>query len=163
MAGRKVRVGGKTVGEQELHELIRKRTDEAERLAASIARLPKQVPLDTVLDPGKIVQLERERKVIVAMVKLTAYRAESDLARLVEPFFARHDDETRKFLKSVFQATADILPDPKKRRLTIRFHGLASPRATRALADLCALLSERDVRYPSTNLRLHFEAPVLQE
>jgi acetolactate synthase small subunit len=161
--GRQVRVGNKTVDEEELDGLIRKRDAEVEQLLASIAALPKQVRLDTVLDPDEIVQLERERKVLVDAIKLTAYRAESHLARLVEPIFARHDDEARKFLKSVFQATADILPDKRHRRLTIRFHGLASPRATRALADLCVLVSERDVRYPGTNLRLHFEAPASQE
>ncbi len=95
--------------------------------------------------------------------KLTAYRAESSLARLIEPFFARHDDEARKFLKSIFQATADILPDERNHLLTIRFHGLASPRATRALANLCALVSERKVRYPGTDLRLRFEAPASQK
>ena len=161
--GRKVRVGNKTVDEEELDALIRKREAKVKQLLASIGGLPKQVPLDTVLDPDKIVQLERERKVLVDAIKLTAYRAESCLARFVEPIFARHDDEARKFLKSVFQATADILPDEEHRRLTIRFHGLASPRATRALADLCALVSERDVRYPGTDLRLQFEAPVLQK
>lgn len=161
--GRTVRVGNKSIDEEELDELIRKREGEAERIAASIAALPKRVPLDTVLDPDKIVQLERERKVIVDTIKLTAYRAESALARLVEPFFARHQDEARKFLKSVFQATADILPDEKHRQLTVRFHGLASPRATRALADLCALVSEHDVRFPGTDLRLRFEAPALQK
>jgi len=161
--GKKVRVGNKAVDEEDLDELIRKREAEAERLAASVAALPKKVPLDTVLEPDKIVQLERERKVLVDAIKLTAYRAESALARLVEPFFSRHDDETRKFLKSVFQATADLLPDERNRRLTVRFHGLASPRATHALADLCDLVSERDVTFPGTDLRLRFEAPRLHE
>jgi hypothetical protein len=40
---------------------------------------------------------------------------------------------------------------------------LASPRATRALAELCALVNEDAPVYPGTELRLHFEAPVLQE
>jgi hypothetical protein len=161
--GRKVRVGDKAVDEVQLDALIRAREAEIKQLVASIEGLPKQVPLDSVLDPGKIVRLERERKVLVDAIKLTAYRAESSLVRLVEPFFARHDEEARKFLKSVFQATADILPDVEHHRLTIRFHGLASPRATRALADLCALISDRDTRYPGTDLRLHFEAPELQK
>ena len=161
--GRTVRVGGKVVNEGQLDALIREREAEVKQLVTSIERLPKQVSLDTVLDPDKIVQLERERKVLVDAIKLTAYRAESCLARLVEPFFARHDDEARKFLKSVFQATADILPDEEHHRLIIRFHGLASPRATRSLADLCAIISQRDVRYPGTDLRLHFEAPALQK
>ncbi len=162
--GRNARGAGKrVVGEEELDELIRKREVEIEKLAAAVAVLPEKVPLDTVLEPEKIVKLERERKILVDAVKLTAYRAESSLARLVEPFFARHDDEARKFLKSIFQATADIIPDQRRHQLTLRFHGLANPRATRALADLCALMSERKVLYPGTDLRLRFEAPASQK
>ena len=160
--GQRVRVGKHTLGEEELDQLISKRENDIKKLAASVAALPRQVPIKTVLEPDKIVQLERERKVVVDAIKLTAYRAESSLARLVEPFFARHDDEARKFLRSIFQAAADILLDERHRRLVVRFHGLANPRATRALADLCALVSEREVLYPGTNLRLHFEGPMLQ-
>jgi len=161
--GKKGRVDNKAVDEEELDRLITEREFEEQKLVASIAALPKKTPLDTVLEPDKIVQLERERKILVDAIKLTAYRAESALARLVEPFFARHNDETRKLLKSIFQATADILPDERNHRLTIRFHGLASPRATRALAELCDLVSERNASFPGTDLRLHFEAPRLQK
>jgi hypothetical protein len=101
--------------------------------------------------------------VLVDAIKLIAYRAESALARMVEPLLARHEEETRKFLKTVFQATADIIPDRTARTLTVRFHGPASPRMTRALAELCALVNSREVAYPATTLRLQFEAPVLQK
>jgi hypothetical protein len=161
--GKTVRIDKRTVGEDELDELIVQREADIERLAARRSDLPKQVPIDTVLEPGRVVQLERERKVLVDAVKLVAYRAESSLARVIEPFFARHEDEARKLLKSVFSATADLVPDHRARRLTVRFHGLASPRATRALAQLCALVNEHALVYPGTELSLHFEAPVLQE
>jgi hypothetical protein len=117
----------------------------------------------TVLAPEAIVKLERERKVLVDAIKLTAFRAESVLARLVEPFFKRHEDEARKLLKTIFQATADIVPDTRTGRLTVRFHGLPTPRATWDLRDLCALVNKDAPTYPGTNLRLAFEAPALQE
>jgi len=161
--GKTTRVGKQHVGEQELDQLIRQREAEARKLAARIEKLPKHVPLAEVLHPGQIVQLERERKVLVDAIKLTAYRAESALARLVEPCFQRHQDEARKFLKSIFRATADIIPDHRNRTLTVRFHGLASPRATRALGELCALVTENAPLYPGSALRLHFEAPALQK
>lgn len=155
--GKKVRVGKYSVDKDGLDALIAKREAETEKLAVWVSLFPTKVPLDEVLDPVKIVQLERERKVIVDAIKLTAYRAESALARLVEPFFARHEEEARKFLKSVFQSTADLIPDEGRRRLTVRFHGLASPRATRALGKLCALVNDDAPTYPGTKLRLHFE------
>ena len=161
--GKTTRVGKRQVDEVELDQLIRQRETEARTLSARIAKLPDRVPIEEILEPEQIVKLERERKVLVDAIKLSAYRAESSLARLVEPFFKRHQDEARKFLKSIFKATADIIPDLRNRRLTVRFHGLASPRANRALGELCALVNEDAPLYPGSNLRLHFEAPVLQK
>ncbi len=157
--GKTIRVGKQQVGKAELDRLIKQRKTEAEQLAARVAKLPKRVPLES----DEIVQLERERKVLVDAIKLTAYRAESSLARLVEPLFNRHEEEARKLLKSIFRATADVIPEPDKQRLTVRFHGLANPRATRALTELCALVSEDAPLYPGMDLRLHFEAPALQK
>ena len=77
--------------------------------------------------------------------------------------FKQAEGTGRKLLKSIFQATADVIPDPDARRLTVRFHGLANPRATRALSELCALVNVDAPLYPGTDLRLHFEAPTLQE
>ena len=161
--GKTLRVGKRVLGEEEIDELLLKYDADVEHLAARIAVLPEQVPLDTVLEPKEIVRLERERKVIGDAIKLVAYRAESSLARVIEPFFERHEDEARKFLKSIFTATADLIPDHRAHRLTVRFHGLASPRATRALAKLCVLVNEEASVYPGTDLRLHFEAPMSPE
>jgi hypothetical protein len=157
------RVGGRMLSEREMEHLIERREEGIERLEERIASLPQRVRLDRVLDPSEIVQLERERKVLVDAIKMIAYRAESALARAMEPLLARHDEETRKFLKSVFQSTADIIVKRTERTLTVRFHGLASPRMTRALAELCGLVNSRESCYPGTDLRLRFEAPVLQK
>ena len=161
--GETVRVAKRKVGEEELDRLIEKRDFEIERLSARIEKLPKQLPIKSVLAPEKIVKLERERKVLVDTIKLAAYRAESALARLVEPFFNRHEEEARKLLKTIFSATADIIPDHRARQLRVRFHGLANPRSTRALSDLCVIVNQRATVYPDTDLRLVFEAPVSQK
>ncbi|MFQ5343447.1 MAG: putative transposase, partial [Anaerolineae bacterium] len=121
--------------------------------------LPKQVPVHEVRDPKQIVQLERERKTITDLFKLIAYRAESDMARWLAPLFRRHEDEARSFLQSAYKATADLLPDTDGGTLTVRFHGLATPRATRALAGLCEVANAKQICYPGTELRLVFQAP----
>jgi transposase-like protein len=157
--GKSLRVNGRMMDEDDLDEELRQQEDSIRRLQARRDALPKEVPLDRVLDAKDIVQLERERKLLTDAVKMIAYRAESYMARWVEPFFARHEDEARKLLQSVFQATADLLPDDQQQTLTVRFHGLSTPRATRALSDLCEIFSEEQVCYPGTGLRLRFEAP----
>ena len=149
--------------EDELDELIARLDDEVVKAEAQLALIPKKVAADTLMPPEEIVQQERERKVLVDSVKLTAYRAESVLVRLVEPFFERHEDEARKLLRTIFQATGDVLPDDEEGVLTVRFHGLATRRATRALAALCGLMTARETTYPGTALRLRFEAPTLHK
>jgi hypothetical protein len=157
--GATLRVKGRTLDEDDVDQLLRQREDDIKHLKQRRDALPKQVPLDEVLDPEEIVQLERERKLLTDAFKMIAYRAESQLARWVGPLFKRHEEEARKFLQSVFRATADLIPDAQRGTLTVRFHGLANPRATRALRGLCDVVNATPACYPGTELRLHFEAP----
>jgi hypothetical protein len=157
--GATLRVKGRTLDEDGIDQLLRQREDNIKRLTERRDALPKKVALDEVLDAEQIVELERERKLLTDAVKMIAYRAESQLARWVAPLFKRHEDEARKFLQSVFRATADLIPDTQRGTLTVRFHGLASPRATRALAGLCEVVNATPTCYPGTELRLNFEAP----
>lgn len=157
--GDTLRLNGRQLDEDEVDQLLRQRQDHLERLNKRRHALPKKVPLGDVLEPEQIVQLERERKLLTDAFKIIAYRAESQLARWLRPLFKRSEDEGRKFLQSVFQATADLHPDPVRQTLTVRFHGLSSPRATRALTGLCDIANTKQVCYPGTDLRLLFEAP----
>jgi len=157
--GGKLRVQGRALSEDEVEAWMRKYGEQIQRLQVRRDALPKEIPIDQVLDPEQIVQLERERKLLTDAFKMIAYRAESELARWVVPVFKRHEDEARNLLQSIFQATADLLPDHPRRTLTVRFHGLSSPRATRALSGLCQMASAKQICYPGTNLRMVFEAP----
>ena len=161
--GEKLRVKGRTLDEDGVDQLLRQREDDIQRLKKRRDALPKKVPLDEVLEVEQIVELERERKLLTDAVKMIAYRAESQLARWVGPFFKRHEQEARKFLQSVFRATADLIPDTQRGTLTVRFHGLANPRATRALAGLCDVVNATPTCYPGTELQLQFEAPEVPE
>jgi hypothetical protein len=127
-------------------------------LGERIKAMAKRVPLKSVLDPEKIVQHETERKTIAQLIKVVAYRSESCLASLVEPFFARHEDEARAFLKTVFRLPGDIVPDHDSRELRVRLYGLANHRSQKALLALCECLNTQQAIYPGTELRLVFEA-----
>ena len=86
-----------------------------------------------------------------------AYRTESALARTVEPFFARHDDEVRICLKAAFRLPGDLIPDHTRHELRVRLHGLANNRSQQALIALCEYLDTQQVTYPGTDLRLVYE------
>ena len=102
--------------------------------------------------------VEGERKTITQLIKVVAYRTETCLAKIVEPFFARHDDEARAFLKTVFRLPGDITPDHERHELRVSLYGLANNRSQQALVALCEHLNTQDLKYPGTNLRLVYSA-----
>ena len=79
--GATLRVKGRTLDEDGVDQLLREREDNIKHLQKRRDAFPQQVPLDEVLEPEQIVQLERERKLLTDAIKMIAYRAESHLAR----------------------------------------------------------------------------------
>jgi hypothetical protein len=139
-------------------ETIERLERECDQLGERIKAMEKRVPLKTILDADNIVQHETERKTITQLIKVVAYRSESCLASIVEPFFARHDDEARAFLKAVFRLPGDIIPDRERHELRVRLYGLANNRSQQALIALCDCLNAQQTNYPGTELRLVYEA-----
>ncbi len=140
---------------RKIHELEKKCQETEEAMKA----LPEKVPLREFVKEEEIVKLELERKILTDAIKMTAYRAETSLFNLIQPFFMRHEDEGRMFLKSLFQLSGDILPDGESGCLMIRFHTMANQRSNNVLEALCEIINQEGCVYPETNLRLTFKAP----
>jgi hypothetical protein len=151
-------VRGFKITQSKLGRKIRDLRQTCERLKVEIKQLPARVPVREVLDGKPVVQLERERKTITDTLKMVAYRAETQLANLVGPLLPYRADEARKFMRQVFELSADILPDYDEDRLVVRLHSMANPRSNRALRSLCDALNDLEVRFPGTTLRLVLEA-----
>jgi hypothetical protein len=85
---------------------------------------------------------------------MSAYNTESALARLLRPHYARGQDEARALLREAFTLTGDlqIIGDT----LHIRLDPATAPRRSKALAALCADLTETATRYPGTDLTLAY-------
>jgi len=123
---------------------------ELTRLEATARAHPAKVAVaDVAADAAR---LDPERKRIHDAVRLATYNAESALARLLAPHYARADDEARSLLREIFAAPADleVIGD----ELHVRVNTLSAPRRTRALTGLCADLTATETTYPGTHLRL---------
>jgi len=127
-------------------------------LKAIIKGLPEYIAVKDLPVSKKIVAQDRERKVLTDAVKMVAYRAETELVNVIRPFYARHEDEGRKFLKTLFKLPADIVPDKEGQRLVVRLHSMASRRHNKALKALCEVVNSEEVCYPGTDLRIVFDA-----
>ena len=104
--------------------------EEIETLKAQIKQLPDKVAIKETLDEDEIVCLETEKKRLTDTIKMTCYRAETELINIIEQnhCFARTMDEGRAFIKNVFKQPADMIPNYNDGRLEIRFHTMSTRR-----------------------------------
>ena len=115
---------------------------------------PRRVPVAQVAQ-GEVRKLDCERKHLTTVLKMAAYRIESDLFRMLEPFYARNEDEGRTLIQSAFNASADLEPTASELRVILA--PMSSPHRTKAIANLCQELNRTRARYPGTNLILKFQ------
>ena len=141
----------------DLEAEIKRRRSDCGRLETEIRALPACVPVRGTMDGHPVVRLEQERKIITDVIKMVAYRAETQLANLVAPLLASRSDEARKFIRQVFELPADLIPNLMNRTLSVRLHSMSTPRENSALATLCNVLNELEVCFPGTELRLVLE------
>jgi len=153
---------GFKIAHGKLAQVIRTLQAQIARLAQRLKRLPARVPIGELQPPETVVRLAPEAKLLTDSVKLTAYRAETALVRLLGPHYARTEEEGRALLRELFTSPADLLPDETASVLRVRLHSLANPRSNRALVALCEALTATETRFPGTKLRLVYEPPVMQ-
>ena len=116
--------------------------------------VPKRLPIAQVTS-GEVWELDCERKHLTTVLKMAAYRVESELHRMLEPHYARNEDEGRTLIQAAFNLQADLEPTPTELRVTLA--PMSSPHRTKAIASLCQELNRTRTRYPGTNLLLRFQ------
>jgi len=128
-----------------------KRVADLERRRSAV---PTRVPVRQVVQ-GDVVKLEVERKHLTDILKMVAYQAESDLFRMLAPFYRRVEEEGRTLIQNALAAPGDIHVSDNE--LLISLEPLSSPHRSKALAALCQELNNTQTRFPGSKLRLRFE------
>ena len=103
---------------------------------------------------GAVIKLATERKHLTNIVKMLAYQAESDLFALLQPHYARADEEGRTLLHELFTTAADIHVTDGELHVTLA--PLSSPHRTQAAQTLCEPLNDTATYFPGTKLRLRY-------
>ena len=98
--------------------------------------------------------LNEERKLITHAIRMSAYNAESILARMLHGHYARADDEARALVREAFTLSGDI--DVRDGQLHVRLDPATAPRRSRALAALCQELTATETIYPGTDLTIAY-------
>lgn len=102
-------------------------------------------------------KLKPESKLFMNTIKMIAYRAETAMANLISPHYARANEEARMLIKEIMGCRADIIPDYQKNTLTVSLHTLSTPRANLAAAELAKILNDSETIYPGTDLVLIYK------
>jgi transposase len=144
---------GFKIAHGELGQDIRTALKRVASLKAARAAVPKRVPVADVVD-GDVVGLAPERKLLTNLIKMVAYQAETDLVRLVAPYYKRTEDEGRTLIHSALAGPGDLVVSDAELRVVLA--PLSSPHRTRALAALCDELDRAGIRFPGSRLRLRY-------
>ncbi len=121
-------------------------------LEARLKTTPERVRLAEVAPEAR--RLAPSRRLLAQALRLSAFNAESTLARLLHPHYRRAEDEARSLLREAFKISGDLRVADG--HLEVRLNPLSAPRRTAALAALCLTLTATATVYPGTNLVIRY-------
>jgi len=129
-----------------LREQLQKAQTTIERLLQQRKNIPRRVPA------SDRKMLKTEKKLIADTIKMAAYQVETQLLGMLQPHYARANEEGRTFLQAAFQSPARFEVADGELRVTIAAQ--SSPHRTAALSALCKQLDALGVSFPGAHLRL---------
>jgi len=135
-----------------LLEQIRELANHLQELDARRSEVPERI------SAGDLERLKTERQQIATVFKVAAYNIESELVRMVAPYFARTEQEGRKLIAAALRSSANLEATDQELRVTLLRQ--SSPHRSRAIAALCASLNKLDAVAPGTGLRLVLDCAV---
>ena len=127
-------------------ELLNQRSNIKPRL--KVCQMPQQ---------ERYNKLKTESKLLMNVIRMICYRAESSVAEWIAPYLAKAENEKRMVVKQIIQSNADLNPDYENKLLRVTLHSLAAARFNHAAAQLTKLLNQTETIFPGTNLKMIFE------
>src|SRR5450759_480211 len=144
--------GGKATVDPATGRALSSATSDLAAAKEASRETPSHLPLGQVRPGSRL--LETERKLLTHAIRMSAYNAESALARLLRPNYSRGDDEARALLREAFTLSGDLQITGDT--LHVRLDPPSAPRRSKALAALCVELTDTATCYPGTDLTLAY-------
>jgi hypothetical protein len=141
----------------ELFEEIQKVKQQITELINKRKEIPYKITVGQMPQKIRYNKLNRESKVLMNVLKMICYRAETALARLLEPHFKRSSQEVRMLIKSLIRTPVNLKVDRIKKELNITLYPLSNQRSNEAICKICDTLNETNTIFPDTNLMLNYK------
>ncbi len=129
---------------------------EIEQLKDERKQTSRHIQLAQLPEEERFQRFSAHSKDFLDTLKMIAYRAETAMVNILRETMSREDD-VRSFVRSLYQTSVDIIPDPKNGLLKIRLHQMTTHSADTVARQLCAVLNETESIFPGTKLRLFYE------
>ena len=128
-----------------------------QQLTTQRSLIQQRIRLKEMPGQTRYNKLKQESKVLMNVLKMICYRAETAIANELSAFLVNAKEEKRMLVKQIIQNNADIIPDYLNNTLTVILHSLSAPRFNKAAAKLAETLNQTETIFPGTNLMLRFK------
>ena len=143
-----------------LLEQIEKHQQTEQQIHDERSKISPRIQLKAMPLQNRYNKLKQESKMLMNIIKMICYRAETAVANHLAAWLYNAKDEKRMLVKQIIQNNADLLPDYQNKTLTVVLHTLSAPRYNQATAKLAELLNQTETIFPGTDLKLKFEISV---
>jgi len=140
-----------------LLEQIEKHQLTENNLKDQLNKIPARIKLKDMPDQFRYNKLKNESKMLMNILKMICYRAETSVANELAAYLPGGKDEKRMLVKQIMENNADLLPDYENKTLTVVLHSLSAPRFNYAAVKLAELLTHTETIFPGTNLLMKFK------
>lgn len=144
-----------------LIEQIQTHQQAEQQLEEQRSKIPARIKLKEMPFQTRYNKLKQESKVLMNVIKMICYRAETAVANELGAYLLNAKDEKRMLVKQIIQNNADLVPDYKNKTLTVVLHTLSAPRYNQAAAKLADILNQTETIFPGTDLQLTFKISVV--
>ena len=146
-----------TVKQMEYKTMLDKLSLAEDELVKQREQVESRIKLSQMSEQTRYDKLKTESKLLMNVIRMICYRAESSVATWMAPFLGKADDEKRMVVKQIIESNADLTPDYQNNTLTITLHSLSANRFNNAAFELTKILNETETQFPGTNLKMIFE------
>lgn len=154
-------IPGLAVKQSELLEQIENHKLTETHLEEQLSKIPARVKLKDMPVQIRYNKLKNESKMLMNILKMICYRAETSIANELAAYLPGGNDEKRMLVKQIMENNADLLPDYENNTLTVVLHGLSAPRFNKAAAKIAELLTQTETIFPGSELLMKFKIAAL--
>jgi len=144
-----------------LMEQIEKHQQTEQQIIEERSKIPARIKLKNMPDQARYNKLKPQSKMLMNIMKMICYRAETAVANELSAFLINAKEEKRMLVKQIIQNNADLIPDYENKTLTVVLHSLSAPRFNVAAEKLTEVLNQTETIFPGTDLMLKFKTSAI--